>query len=223
MELVAEYRQIDEPRRVNLLYPEFRPEWELFHNSTEQKISVFAGRQMGKTYNLALRAVRSQYDCIIFVQHSINVIIMRDLIQQMSEALPIVRSTREREHALIEYAGGRTIDIHVMPRNYNSLRGRRLTMKEVMFDEFENSSFSGFLEAMRFELHRAAHIVCAGSMTTPYDSPAKRWFESSHTRYYLDVPYPPVEAGQGMYVEHEFFPSRMRGLIEQLPPFDYAY
>jgi hypothetical protein len=222
MELIEAYTEIDLPRRVDLRYPDFRPEWSTFHNSTEHKISVFAGRQMGKTYNLVLRAVRSQYDCVIFTKHTAMVKVIREKIKEMSHELDMTRNAGGQCEAHIEYVNGRRIDIYAISRSTNHRwRGRRLHMKEVLIDEFENNFFYDILDEIRGELSRAAHIVCVGSINTPYDSRAKRWFQSSGTKYYLDSHNAPSP-----YTDHyrqEFFPSEMRHLIEHLPPLDSEF
>ena len=221
MELIAQYIEIDEPRRVDLCLPDIRPEWRAFHESNEHKISVFAGRQTGKTYNLALRAVRSQYDCIIFCHHRSTVQIMVDLIMQMSRELPLARvsSGSGSSTAYIEYENGRRIDIHVLPRDSSTFRGRRLMMKEVLFDEFDREEFGHFIEVMDYELRQAVHVVCVGSPSMNPTSMGKRWFNQSGTKYFIDARYIPFGMEED-YNRWDFFPSEMRQMIENLPPVD---
>lgn len=215
MELVAEYQLIDEQRREDLHFTGISTEWAEFHLSQEKRISVFAGRQTGKTYNLALRAVRSRYNCVIFVEHQINVILMRDTIVQLSEGMPIIRNMREQDRALIEYDNGRVIDIHIAPRTDTAWRGRRFHETEVMFDEFE--SFNYYNEWSRHSLQDAAHVVCVGSMRNPYASVAKRWFKSSGRQIYIDAPHEP----EFEYVRHELFPSTMKEFVDCMVPIDF--
>lgn len=219
MELVAEYRLIDEPRREVLQNLEIRPEWEIFHNSDEHKISVFAGRAMGKSYNLALRAVGSQYDCVIFANNPAAVKVIYEQIIQLSEGFPINRNNYENGRAGITYGNGRFIEVHVLPRNDSQMRGRRFRNQEVMFDEFDHMWFNRFLNYARFELNRARHIVCVGSIHSPSDSPAKRWFQASGTKCFIDAP---SVLDEPYYSRRERLPSEQRLMIEQLPPLDYA-
>lgn len=220
MELIAEYLEIDEPRRINNHEADIIPEWEEFHRSEEHKISVFAGRQTGKTYNLALRAVRSRYNCTIFVGSSVHVSMVRSMIRDLSEPNTITREyASSGREAYVGYDNGRAIRIEVLPDNIRSLRGRRYNNQEVMFDEFEIGSFHTFIEEFGFRLNDARHVVCVGSMVTPYDSTGKRWFNQSGTKCFIDNVYPPNERE---YIRHEFFPSELRYMIEHLPPVEFV-
>lgn len=219
MELIAEYSQLVEQRREEEGFTDFAMGWDLFHSSREHKISVFAGRRMGKTYNLALRAARSEHSCIIFTQSEQSAIMMFEQVEQLSQ--PTVRYSRGNGEYIISLAGGRRIEICMLPQEnrLSSFRGRRFDGMEVMFDEYENGRFYMFMEPYRVYLESARHIVCVGSISLPGDSYAKRWFQSSGTKYFIDSPY---EGVPGDSRRCEFYPSEERLMMEHLPPLDRA-
>lgn len=214
MELVAEYRQIDEPRRVEPL--PYETEWASFHESRERTISVFAGRGTGKTYNLALRAARSEHDCIIFVQHSHSIRMILDLVVELS--LEVVDVSTSRQMARIQYPNGRRVSVEALS-HFTSIRGRRLN-GELMFDEFDHVQFEFFMtndHVIPF-LQSVRHIVCVGSLKGFEDSPGKRWFKGSDTRIFVDAKSQPPTRG---HMRYEYFPSEKRLALENLPPFSY--
>lgn len=211
MELVAEYSLIDEPRRVESL--PYGREWADFHESRERTISVFAGRGTGKSYNLALRAARSEHDCMIIVQHGPSVRMMLDLIIELSTEEVEVSSSRQMTR--IQYSNGRRVSIETLS-NVSNIRGRRLN-GELMFDEFDYDWFGDFMtndHVLPF-LENVQHIVCVGSINWFEDSKGKRWFKSSDTRIFVDAHSQPPTRG---HMRYEYFPSEKRLAIENLPP-----
>jgi len=218
VELIAQYIEIDEPRRVDLRFLDVPPMWRAFHESTEHKISIFAGRQMGKTYNLALRAVRSMYDCVVYVRDHYMVKSMANLIADLSPESPVIRMCSN--YASVILGTGRHIDIYAF--SAPNIRGKRFMMKEVLIDEFDCERFEILLERVKFELDRAIHVVCVGTPSISPDTPGKRWFKESGTKYYIDMIHVPEDMEQWAHV-YEYRPSALQNVIDRLPPLEYDY
>jgi hypothetical protein len=220
MELAIAYAVMDAQRRDDMNREQallgIDGDWRAFHESQDHKIAVFAGRQTGKTYNIALRSLNSQYNCEIFTPHVAEVTTLVEAITQLAEEreVPVIGAMNERRHARITLDNGRQIDIYHL-RGTGHMRGRRWVGKEIFFSEFDHSDFQGIMEAMSFEIPRAIRILCAGSITRMEDNYAKRFFREADLHYFIDNEYRPPTRGH-MPWEHQ--PSNARHFIEHLPP-----
>lgn len=222
MELALAYAVRDAQRRKDIRKENnligIQPDWRAFHESEgHHKISVFAGRRMGKTYNLALRAFNSEYDCEIFTSNISEVAALVQLINDMAieQGINVVRRENGGRSVLITLGDLRTIAIFYMRNVSNGMRGRRWRGKEIFFSEFDHSDFEDIMTAMNFEISQAMRIFCVGSITRAEDNFAKRWFKESDLQYFIDDEFPPPDRGH-MSWEHR--PSVLRSLIENAPP-----
>lgn len=219
MELVLTYALMDAKRRDDYkreqLLSEVDHTWRSFHASQEHKISVFAGRRTGKTYNLALRAANSLYDCMIFTPHQQAVRVIAETIACMPAQTMMTQFIHSTDSARIAYDDGRIIFIRHIHQPAQSMRGEQWINKEIMFDEFDCNEFESILTVMAHRLSQARHIVCVGSMYSNPDSFAKRWFKDSGTRLFIDAPNRPPTRD---HRPEEYTPSIYRQLIEHLPP-----
>ncbi len=205
MELVANYISIDEERQAANLEGVY-PEWREFQSSMDHKISVFAGRGTGKTYNLAYRAAHSDVDCMIFVTnyHSIELLVRQ--IQLIETDVPISSVTINRGSiSNIVYENGRRIRIASL-RNCSAYRGLRFNGEEVMFDEFEHSDFGEFMNQRMYIVNMARNIVCVGSINRREDTFAKQWLRQSDYYSFIDSSSP---LNEYLHFPEEFTPSLM--------------
>ncbi|PVC75043.1 hypothetical protein C2I27_03915 [Priestia megaterium] len=218
MELVAEYIDLNTLSIIDTPLMNIQPDWDTFHRSYERKISVFAGRGTGKSYNIALRAVRSECDCFVFVHNEGLVRLMTEKIADLSNPNDLATCRSDRSRSTITYRDGHSIDVvSLASLNLFPFRGTDFYEKEIMFDEAEYNGFSDFIIEHRRELERARRIVMVSSITRDLDTAAKRWFKFSDRKFYIDSDmFIPVEMQR-----YELYPSEMRHMIEQLPPIDY--
>ncbi len=189
MELVASYISIDEERQAACLEGVY-PEWIEFQSLMDHKISVFAGRGTGKTYNLAYRAAHSDVDCMMFVTNYYSIELLVRQIQLIETDVPISNVSLNRGSiSNIVYENGRKIRVASL-RNSWTYRGLRFDGVEVMFDEFEHSDFEEFMSVMRSMIPRIRNIVCVGSINRREDTFAKQWFRQSDYYSFIDSPSP---------------------------------
>ncbi|MGV7000201.1 hypothetical protein ACWA2C_16070 [Priestia megaterium] len=222
MELIAEYIDLNAPKIVSI--PEVSAQevdWNAFHESQEHKISMFAGRRTGKTHNIALRASRSEYDCIVFVQNAYQVRMMAELIIGFNHTRDVAIDMYQ---ANIQYNNLRHVCVRTLEsHSFDRLRGIGISGKEILFDEVDNDNFSRFIRTFGWTLDRAHHVVFASSISNDQDTIAKRWFKASQAKFFLDSPIVPTVIDSSPDCNgYEVFPSRMRLMIEQLPPVNHT-
>lgn len=160
--------------------------WLPLHESEEHKVSVFAGRLTGKTYNIALKAAMSEHNCIVYTSSRVNVNMIMELIMSFeTEFDPIDDATS----SFIAYHSGRTVDVEILPHTKELMRGINWTNKVILIDEFDCDRFEGIMNIMSSQILRARQIICVGSITMPGDSFAKRWFKDSDLNFFVDSSY----------------------------------
>jgi hypothetical protein len=181
MELVAEYRQLlNEQRRAEaeLLKEErMKGSWEQFHESDAKFISVFAARRSGKSYNLALRALRSRRDCTIFSNGQYQAIQMKDMIMSLSANMLWGATVARGNGGYTIRTDGRVIRIE----SRFTARGERYTGEEVMIDEFDRN-----LIDIEYIARTAERVICVGTPITQERNAAKRWFAESELKIFID-------------------------------------
>jgi hypothetical protein len=219
MELALTYALMDAQRRDNYQREQsllgIEGNWYAFHESQEHKISVFAGRRMGKTYNIALRASRSQYDCEIFTPYAASISSLIEEFRRINTEGQRFQS--DRRTAQIIYADGRRINIQTFlgEQTRQQIRGQSWTNKEIFIDEFHCPDLESLMEAMESQIPRAQRIFCVGSFNRIADTYAMRWFKESNLHYFIDSEDPILMEGQ----RPEYYrPSIARQFIDNLPP-----
>ena len=222
MELVAEYTKIIEDKIAAAKPPALQivTGWDEFHASDARTISVFAGRRTGKSYNIALRALRSENNCLILTSAPELIVQHFRGFRAVSNGLPrntIVTSDQ------ISFSDGR--NIRIMRINApTSYRGLRVDNRDVFIDEYDNPQFGRLmLSQASYEtlFHNASRIICVGGVMNALDSIGKRWFNQSESKFFLDSPAMPEEvSGRRRW---EYFPSEQRQMIEHLPPVDFGF
>jgi hypothetical protein len=189
--------------------------WEEFLHSEERVISVLAGRGTGKTTNLARRAMESDWNCLILVSTRSALTMYQNVLGDLIES----SSIRAYDHRELTYVFNNGRSIQVMTINeYRNFRGRRFSTWEVMFDEFDNSTFCELVSTPGYNrlLREARHIVSVGSLVSREINAAKCWFNDSDKQMFIDADGP-------IYNERfpeENRPSLMRQLLEHVPPLD---
>jgi hypothetical protein len=219
MELALTYALMDAQRRDNYQREQsllgIEGNWYAFHESQEHKVSVFAGRRMGKTYNIALRASRSQYDCEIFTPYAASISSLIEEFRRINTEGQRIQS--DRRTAQIIYADGRRINIQscLGQQIRHQTRGRLWTNKEIFIDEFDCTDLESLMDRMESQIPRAQRIFCVGSLNRITDSYAKRWFKESNLHYFIDSEDFLLMEGQR---PEDFRPSIARQFISNLPP-----
>lgn len=207
MELITKYLKLFRKKPV-MAVPEA---WRAFHESKAQRISVFAGRGTGKSYNIAARAINSKHDCIIYSHSqestaSLNRLIVSLLPEGSIQALIGVPYRKD-----IVLANGRVIKSRTLTKSVPGVRGEDSKNKEILFNEFDYASFNEVVEYHEYWLRQAKHVVCVGSLMNLNLDAAKSWYRSSEYRELID--------SQTRHGESpEIKPSTVRLLLENVPP-----
>ncbi|HHT7153079.1 hypothetical protein [Bacillus cereus group sp. BfR-BA-01318] len=219
MELISQYRKlianIKKEQKI-LRLAGLIDSWNAFQEDESWSVSVFAGRSSWKTYNIALKALRSKHDCIIFVQGkgSANVLHrhMTEIANSNSD-INFVRSSEVRSTPYnITLDDGRNIRIIPVIAYYReNRRGLSFVNCDVMFDEFDDGvMLEEFLQWHRARLSDAHQIICIGSITMREDTKGKEWFGTSQSQYAIDTPNVERILGSNEYSnsnQKELFPS----------------
>lgn len=222
MELAVAYAALtlkkEEKREEKLLHELIGdPRWLPFHESTEKKISVFAGRRTRKTYQLALMIDRSGLNCEVYVGSEAGVLRMAQELQQLRD---YDRAQVEQRSAQLRESSGKVVTIRILPSSNAEMFNPSWFVKDIFVDEFEDTRFETLMTVMEREIERANRIVCVGSINTSIDTYAKRWFKSSDKWYYIDTDNIPPTRG---HMPEEYRPSLMKNFIDHLPPLGYSF
>lgn len=188
--------------------------WSAFQEDESWSVSVFAGRSSRKTYNIALKALRSTHDCLIFVQGkgSANTLHrhMRNIANSSFDINFVLSSAVGSTPYNITLDDGRNIRI-IPVRSYNrdSMRGLRFANCDVMFDEFDDGMMlEEFLEWHSTRLKEAHQIICVGTIDKREGTKGKAWFGGSQSQYAIDMPNGESILHNSRYPVHEeIFPS----------------
>lgn len=222
MELISQYRKLTaniKKEQKMLRLAGLMDSWNAFQEDESWSVSVFAGRSSMKTYNIALKALRSKHDCMIFVQGKGSANVLHRHMMEIKENNPeidFVLSSEVRSTPYhIKLNNGR--EIRIIPINANTIRrsqntrGLRFINHDVMFDEFDDGvMLEEFLSWHEIRLSDVHQIICVGSITMREDTKGKEWFSKSQSQYAIDTPNVERILGSNEYTnsnQAELFPS----------------
>lgn len=219
MELISKYRKlianIKKEQKI-LRLAGLIESWDAFQEDESWSVSVFAGRLSWKTYNIALKALRSKHDCIIFVQGKGSANVLQRHMTEIANSnsdINFVRSSEVRSTPYnITLDDGRNIRIIPVIAYYReNRRGVNFADCDVFFDEFDDGvMLEEFLQWHNTRLRDAHQIICVGSITMREDTKGKEWFGKSQSQYAIDTPNVERILGSNEYSnsnQKELFPS----------------
>lgn len=223
MELISQYRKlitnIKKEQKI-LRLAGLMESWNAFQEDESWSVSVFAGRASMKTYNIALKALRSKHDCMIFVQGKGSANVLHRHMMEIKENNPEIDFVRSSEARSTPYHitlnNGREIRIIPLnpllnPMRLRGSRGLTFVNHDVMFDEFDDGvMLEEFLRWHEARLSDAHQIICVGSITMREDTKGKEWFGKSQSQYAIDTPNVERILGSNEYSnsnQKELFPS----------------
>lgn len=220
MELIESYLELvaDRPPFFNTLdLSGVQDRWRCIFESEEKFISVYAGRRTGKSHHIGLRAIHSEYNCIIIVPVWHHVQYTMQLLEELSEGMDInlIQSDRNTYSGIIQYNNGRYIRVISSGAGY---RGFEFMGHEIFIDEFDMGTSSlGSLLAANYRCLLDAHrVIAVSSLYRLEMTRGKRWFASSGAKFIIDTPSVREEDINGN--RHQFFPSEYRRLLESIQP-----
>ncbi|PES55888.1 hypothetical protein [Bacillus thuringiensis] len=219
MELISKYRKlianIKKEQKI-LRLAGLIESWDAFQEDESWSVSVFAGRSSWKTYNIALKALRSKHDCIIFVQGKGSANVLQRHMTEIANSnsdINFVRSSEVRSTPYnITLDDGRNIRIIPVIAYYReNRRAVNFADCDVFFDEFDDGvMLEEFLQWHNTRLRDAHQIICVGSITMREDTKGKEWFGKSQSQYAIDTPNVERILGSNEYSnsnQKELFPS----------------
>lgn len=223
MELISQYRKLTaniKKEQKILRLAGLIDSWNAFQEDESWSVSVFAGRSSWKTYNIALKALRSRHNCLIFVQGKGSANVLHRHMMEIKDNNPEIDFVLSSEVRSTPYHmrlnNGR--EIRIIPLNANTIRrsqgsrGLRFVNCDVMFDEFDDGiMLEEFLHWNETRLSDAHQIICVGSITMREDTKGKEWFGKSQSQYAIDTPN--VER---ILVSNEYSNSNQKELFPSL-------
>lgn len=190
-------------------------EWLPFHESDDHTISVIAGRNTGKTYNLVLKAALSDHDCVIYLS---GIYLRQAIVELLQKFQSNFDPIDYNNMSKIIYKSGRSIEIREMLRTYRLQKEPSWINKVILFDEFDRLGFDSIINEKKDEISKAKQIACVGSSWNTDDTFAKRWFKSSKVYYFVDSKS--LDYYSSYLSISEMTPSVMSKFIETLPLLD---
>jgi hypothetical protein len=227
MELAAAYTSILEDKMI-AYNREFGldGDWTAFHESSAHTVSVFAGRQTGKTTNLALRAFNSKHDCIIYTTLGNEIPILINMLRGLAEENNIrhtVVSSNEVS-GIFRMSNNKTISIEnigrvrsYLPHRANSDQNRWID-KEIFFSEFDHNYFCSFISSMESQVNQAVSIRSVSSIRIPSPTISKEWFKNSDVHYFIDNENSHYTVNDNTPMAFEHQPSTAREMIDNMEP-----
>lgn len=217
MELAKAYALLESDRREDFhRYQEvsgISGTWDHMHNTSPHRISIIAGRQTGKSTNIARKAYESEYDTIIYVPNRMYISMMETRIVELDEtkdAREILTRVESRDVLTINMRGGRKIEIETAAHAPGGKRGTSWKNKLILFEEFDNRYFISLINQLQFEVAKAKQVVCVGSMRSTEPNHTKSWFKQSDLRYFIDSGYEPPTRG---HMPEDYTPSILADMI----------
>lgn len=207
MELVMAYAEKNKPLDGGYIVAE---NWDQLYDSESHSISIFAGRRTGKSVNLVLRALASEYNVTIFTPLEITMKAMLELIREISP-LRILNAYASSQLTTIEMQNGKRI--RIFTANARLANGIDISNEEVFFDEFEISSVTNRIASMHRLFPQAKKVICIGSVYQEGGTAAKQWFKHSDTKVFIDVERISNERGISSF---EYQPSIIVGDLDKL-------
>ena len=207
MELVMAYNENQLPVNAGYIIAE---NWDRLHESDDYSISIFAGRSTGKTVNLVMRALASEYNVTIFTSLLVCMKEIMTLIREISPST-LLQVSSNHEFTNIELTSGKRI--RIFTSTSRQANGIDITNEEVFFDEFEMSGVNERLRTMYQLLSNAKRVICIGSVYKEGGSAAKQWFKHSNTKVFIDADTIP---NQYHIKDEEYQPSIIAEDIEEL-------
>lgn len=217
MELAKAYALLESDRREDFhRYQEvsgISGTWDHMHNTSPHRISIIAGRQTGKSTNIARKAYESEYDTIIYVPNRMYISMMELRIVEIDETKDerqIVTRVESRDVLTINMRGGRKIEIETSAHAPGGKRGTKWHDKLIIFEEFDHRYFKSLIDQLQFEVAKAKQVISVGSIRTTGPDMAKSWFKQSDLRYFIDSGYEPPTRG---HMPEDYTPSILADMI----------
>lgn len=230
MELLTRYlikkRNMKNNNKVKLNYDS---RWEELHETNEHKISIFAGIGLGGESNVALKALNSSKNVIIYTTCNYHTGSFTDKIKDI-----IYENKKyglyKQDYTINEYGNN---DKTVIIDNYSGkeikiinvgTEGYSWRNSLVFVLDFENPKLEKFIltNINNGQIRQAYQFVCIGMMKTTEPTFAKSWFKKSDLGIYIDHTHPRMDVMTDSKVEN-VFPSRFKSLVEHSPPIDIEF